>query len=41
MCAALDVKTVPRMTMEEEEIIKTLELKPNQVPLLNHPISKQ
>lgn len=40
MCTALDLNTVPRMTMDAETIKKELGLSDLQLPLLNHPISK-
>ena len=40
MCTALNLNTVPRMTMDAETLRAELGLTDMQQPLLNHPISK-
>lgn len=40
MCTALDLNTVPRMTMDSETLQKELGLSDRQLPLINHPVSK-
>ena len=40
MCTALNLNTVPRMTMDYEVLTAELGLSDMQLPLLNHPISK-
>lgn len=37
-CAAANLATVPRGTMERDQLVTALKLKESQVPLLNHPV---
>ena len=37
-CTALELATVPRMTMDKETLAKELQLNENKVLLLNHPV---
>ena len=39
-CTALGLNTVPRMTMNHQQLKEGIGLGDNQLPLLNHPISK-
>lgn len=39
-CTALGLNTVPRMTMDAQALKDALSLSEQQIPLLNHPISK-
>lgn len=37
-CAGMGLATVPRMTMDQNELRKSLKLKDSQYPLLNNPV---
>ena len=40
-CAGLGFVTVPRASMDKEELSRTLQLKDSQILLLNHPVGKK
>ena len=37
-CSSVGLKTVPRMSMNNEELTKILKLNENQLPLMNNPV---
>ena len=37
-CSSVGLKTVPRMSMDKEELAKVLKLNENQLPLMNNPV---
>ena len=37
-CSSADLATVARASMETDQLIKTLQLSENQIPMMNHPV---